>query len=43
MDNDYQVADIPSDCVEEINQLQDKLKQQTNEDIVLVAYKPADE
>lgn len=42
MNNDYQIADITSDCVDEVNQLQDKLTQQMNEDIVLVAFKPAD-
>lgn len=42
MDNEYKIAEISSDCVNEINELQEKLKQQTNEDIILVAYKPAD-
>lgn len=42
MDHDYQIADISPDCVTEINELQEKLKQQTEEDIILVAYKPAE-
>lgn len=38
MDKNYQIADIPSECLSEINELQEKLKVQTDEDIILVAY-----
>ncbi|WP_275061401.1 hypothetical protein [Diplocloster modestus] len=39
MDDNYRIADLTSECVAEINDLQEKLKEQTKEDIVLVAYK----
>lgn len=38
MNNNYEIADIPESCVSEINALQEKLKQNTNRDIVLIAY-----
>lgn len=38
MDNKYEIADIPESCVSEINALQERLKQDTNRDIVLIAY-----
>ncbi|MBA4700226.1 MAG: hypothetical protein H2212_12395 [Ruminococcus sp.] len=38
MDNKYEIADIPESCVSEINALQERLKQDTNQDIVLIAY-----
>ena len=39
MDDNYRIADLTSEYVAEINELQEKLKEQTKEDIVLVAYK----
>lgn len=40
MYKNYQIAEIPAACVSEINKLQDHIKNQTEEEIVLVAYKP---
>ena len=42
MEHEYEIAHISSDCIKEINELQEKLKQQTEEDIVLIAYAPAE-
>ena len=43
VEKEYQIADISSDCIKEINELQEKLRLQTEKDIVLIAYKPAEE
>lgn len=43
MENDYKIAEISPACVSEINALQDKIREQTNEDIILVAYETAKE
>lgn len=43
MDNNYKIADISPACISEINALQDKLREQTKEDIILVAYETAQE
>lgn len=42
MEHEYEIAHISSDCIKEINELQEKLKQQTEGDIVLIAYAPAE-
>lgn len=42
MEQEYEIAHISSGCIKEINELQEKLKQQTEEDIVLIAYAPAE-
>lgn len=42
MEQEYEIAHISSDCIKEINELQEKLKQRTEEDIVLIAYAPAE-
>ncbi|WP_346906145.1 hypothetical protein [Faecalicatena orotica] len=38
MEQNYQIADITNESITEINELQEKLKQETKEDIVLIAY-----
>lgn len=43
MDKGYKIASITSDCISEINELQEKLKEQTNKDIILVAYQQVQE
>lgn len=42
LDKNYHIADIPDTCIAEINELQEKLKEEINENIVLVAYQAAD-
>lgn len=41
MEPNYQIANISEECIEEINELQKKLQEQTNENILLVAYRSA--
>lgn len=41
LDN-FKVADIPEEKVEEICRFQQKLQEETNRNIVLVAYEPAE-
>lgn len=43
MNNQYQIADITPACIHEINVLQDKLSEQSHEDIILVAYEMVSE
>lgn len=38
MEHDYQIADISEDCVTEINALQAQLSNETEKDIILIAY-----
>ena len=42
MDQNYQIADISGQCVHEIDKLQKTLKEKTNQEIVLIAYTPAE-
>lgn len=39
MDNNYLIASLPEFCITEINKLQEELTEETQQDIVLVAYK----
>ncbi len=38
MDHDYLIASLPESCITEINKLQEKLAEETRQEIVLVAY-----
>ncbi|MDO4546447.1 MAG: hypothetical protein Q4C25_09835 [Bacillota bacterium] len=38
MDSNFHVADIPAEKVGEINEFQRKLNEETNRNIVLIAY-----
>lgn len=40
MDRDFRVADLSAEKVAEINEFQKKLRNETNQNIVLIAYEP---
>lgn len=41
--NDYNFADIDSECKEKITHLENELKSKCGEEVVLIAYHPKDE
>ena len=40
MDRDFRIADLSAEKVAEINEFQKKLRNETNQNIVLIAYEP---
>lgn len=43
MDRNFKVADLSEEKISEINEFQRKLRSETNQNIVLIAYAPSEE